>query len=96
MIEYKIVKVIVTAKDDALSKLEQEVNNFLEQGWKLQGGVSIYPLNYNSNREHLFALLQTMTKEKEPEIDVPDLTDPKIISKLIEQYNYFHKEKDNE
>ena len=96
MIEYKIVKVIVTAKDDALSKLEREVNDFLEQGWKLQGGVSMYPLNYNSNGEHLFALLQTMIKEKEPEIEIPDLTDPILLAKLIEQYNYFHKEKDNE
>lgn len=96
MIEYKIVKIIVTTKDDALSKLEQEVNSWLKQGWELQGGVSIYPLNYNSNRQHLFALLQTMIKEKEPEVELPPLTDPIILSKLIEQYNYFHKEKNNE
>jgi hypothetical protein len=37
-----------------------------------------------------------MIKEKEPEIEIPNLTDPKIISKLIEQYNYFYKENDNE
>lgn len=97
MIEYKVVKVIFTAKDGGLSKLEQEVNNFLEQGWELQGGVSLYPLNYNSNGEHLFALLQTMTKEKKSESEIEiDLTDPILLAKLTEQYNYFCKEKDNE
>lgn len=69
MIEYKIAKAFFTAKDDPLSKLEQEVNNLLEQGWKLQGGVSIFPLNYNSNNERIFAFLQTMIREKHKEIN---------------------------
>ena len=41
MEQYKIVHAISRALCDAVKYLEKEVNELLQEGWELQGGVSV-------------------------------------------------------
>lgn len=92
MIEYKIAKVITTTEGNPISKLEKEVNDLIKQGWALQGGVCMYPLG-SSSGNRLFALVQTMVREKDLEDEIIKVSDPKVLSNFIE---YCHKENNNE
>ena len=55
---YRVI--VVSERDDVISamKLEQKVNELLQQGWKLQGGVSVARAEIGSS----VIMTQAMTK----------------------------------
>lgn len=54
--DYKVVVVREELQVDAISELEKTVKALLEDGWKLQGGVSV------SNLQIGYLFTQAMTK----------------------------------
>ena len=60
--EYKILSVIGVSDEEAIQRLEKRVKSYMEEGWKLQGGVTfeIRPFSYSKDE---FYALQAMIKE---------------------------------
>ena len=62
--EYKVITVKKVDLDIAKSRLMLDVNRLLQQGWKIQGGVSIscYSCDYHNSVER-YTLAQALVRE---------------------------------
>ena len=61
--EYKILSVIGGSEEEAVQRLEKQVNNYIAVGWKPQGGIffEIRPFSYSKDE---FYALQAIIKEE--------------------------------
>ena len=59
--EYKVIVVSNPYEINAVKQFEREVKEYIRDGWKLQGGVSVTRTDYDNNQQTVLA--QALIKE---------------------------------